>query len=1154
MNKSELKSFATFARRELLEKVALRAKGFGMDEKNNISLISNGEQLIVNAIQYPITMRSAFESLKLQYELKGYEQLMEEVAYTWFNRIVALRYMEIHEYLPERVNVLSSSSGKIEPDILLHYHSMELEVNKLQIQDFMDRGDYEGAYRKLFIAQCNALQPILSFLFEKIDDFTELLLPDYLLDSESIINKLIRNDELSSSFSEVEVIGWLYQYYMSEKKEQVGGLKNTTVSKEDLPVVTQLFTPRWIVEYMVQNSLGKLYNEAFPKNQLVLKWDYFLKSKVSLPIPEKIILENIKIMDPACGSGHILVYAFEMLYEMYLEAGYSENDIPQLILENNIYGLDIDKRAVQLANFALYMKAQEKNRRFLRRSKEIRTNIVEIKDSKALSNDAIAKLKSLRINEQVITEIINAFSDAKQYGSLIQIGCDSQDILNAINTITSIKNEHRDLVDQIIFLEIEDVLLPILKQAHLLGLKYHVVITNPPYHNKYNSNLKKFVEENYSEYKSDLYSAFIIRCTMMTVENGFSAAMTPFTWMFISTHEKLRQYIASKQAISSLIQLEYSAFTEATVPICTFVIHRQNKTSIGEYIRLEQFKGADQQPLKVKEAVKEDQVEYRYTFDSKSILDLPGLPLAYWISEDLRNVFINNPKLNEIAEPKQGLATADDNKYLKLWHEVSFDNIGFDCKDKCEAINSKKKWFPFNKGGAYRKWYGNLYYVVDWENDGERLRNFKNSVLRNIPYYFKEGITWGLVSSGKPSFRYSPVGLIPGHKGSVIYLDSTEIYTVLAILNSVVSTKVLAVLSPHIGFEVGAISKIPIINITEEERNTINELTQMNIAISKTEWDSFEVSWGFEKHPLIGFVDEKYLISESFGKWFAYMERQNALLRYNEEQLNRIFIDTYKLNDEIVGDVDSRDVGIRVINRVDGMKSFLSYFIGCLMGRYSLDNEGLAFAGGVWHLQKYKSITPTKTGTILITDEAYFEDDIMYHLRSFLSIVFSPETVQENINWIAESLELKRGETAEERIRRYFLEHFFKDHCQMYQNRPIYWLVDSGKHKGMRVLIYIHRYQPDTMATIRFEHLQTIQAKYSNEITTIDLQLTNPSLTATQKRTLEKKKEDFQKRAEELTEFDKVLADYANAQIHLDLDNGVVVNYEKFKGVLAKIK
>lgn len=1172
MNKIELKKFAVEARRDLLKKVALKAEQYGITKENSeLTIEENYGQLIVNGKTFPTDLKHALRTLQNRLNTVGYEQLIEELAYTWFNRIIAIRYMEVNNYLPDRVNVLSSSSGKNEPDILLQYETMNLDIDEKQIKDLIHQGDNEQAYRKLFIAQCNALNQLLPFLFERIEDYTELLLPDYLLDQESIIRKIVNElsdenfyqvQEDGTQKDNVEVLGWLYQYYMSEKKEKVGSLKNTAVKKEDLPVVTQLFTPKWIVQYMVQNSLGKLYDEKYEDNQLVKHWEYYLKHEENHHLyPEFDSLEDLKIMDPACGSGHILLYAFDMLYDMYEEAGYPSREIPQLILENNLYGLDIDKRAQQIANFALIMKAAEKQPRFIsrlsRKGETPKLNVYEIVDSdKTLSEEAINYFVKNETEKSLINELMSQFENGKQFGSLINpIELPYEEWMNRINEL---ENRQNDLIEESYSHELVEKLLPVLKQAYLLYQKYDVVVTNPPYHNKYNPVLKKFMNKEYNDYKTDLYSAFIYKTSLMTKKNGYSALMTPFTWMFISSHEKLRNYLLNNKTISSLVQLEYSAFEEATVPICTFTIQNQINLPLGEYVRLSNFKGAKVQPEKLQIAVKEPNVDFRYRSDSTTFTDIPGSPIAYWASKQVRKVFKEFNTLEKIAKPRQGMATSDNDRFLRNWYEVSNKRIGFGFSSSTEAKQSGYKWFPYNKGGAYRKWYGNQYYVVNWENDGYEIKNFKDkngklkSRPQNLDYMFREGITWSFISSAYFGVRYTPKGFLFDVAGSSLFPDQ-DLKIYLSYLASKVSPYFMSFINPTLNFQVGNVASLPLPVLSKELKDKVNKLTEENIHISKLDWDSFETSWDFKNHLFFQYKIGN-TISKAFKNWSQETINRFNNLKHNEQELNEIYINYFQLQDELSSELDDNEITITIANRERETKSFLSYYIGCAMGRYSLDHEGLAYAGGEFDESKYKTFKPNQDGLILLTDDHYFENDIIVRLREFLSVAFSPDTVDENMQWLSESLKIKKNESPEERLRRYFLDEFFDDHCKTYQKRPIYWLVDSGKQKGLRTLIYMHRYQPDTMATIRFDHLQEIQAKYQNEIEMIDTRLANPSLSATDRRNLEKDKISYQKKIEELQEFDKHLAVYANEPIEIDLDDGVKVNYAKFDKVLAKIK
>ncbi|MFX3673186.1 MAG: BREX-1 system adenine-specific DNA-methyltransferase PglX [Paenisporosarcina sp.] len=1147
MNKRALREFAVYARNELRNQIALRAQAFGITPEGSPVLVTGADYVEINGQKLPLSYKNGLQKLLKEIETKGYDQVIEEVAYTWFNRLIAIRFMEVHNYLPSKIRVLSSETkGKIDPDILTDYQYADLPVNKEEIASLLQQGKREEAYRKLLIAQCNQLHQIMDFLFEELADYTELLLPESLLHADSLINKLGKELE-DENFEHVEVIGWLYQYYMSEKKEQVGGLKNTAVKKEDLPVVTQLFTPKWIVQYMVQNSLGKLYDEWRPENHLAKDWEYYLKSSEKLPIPENISLEEIKVIDPACGSGHILVYAFDLLYDMYLEAGYPEREIPQLIIEKNLYGLDIDKRAVQLASFALMMKGQEKYRRFLKKATDLKLNIHEFVDSEPISEEALAFFGEKVGDVSWVAALQEKFENAKQFGSLLVPDEQASFYSKYIEAIESYDVNEVELLEETYIIELKEKLLPLLKQAYLLALKYEVVVTNPPYHNKYNPVLKKFMNDNYKDYKSDLYSAFIYRCTQMTVENGFAALMTPFTWMFISSHEKLRKYIIENQSISSLIQLEYSAFTEATVPICTFVIQNQNRTSIGEYIRLEEFKGADLQPIKVKEAVK-NKVDYRYSCDSKQFKDIPGSTIAYWIDSKMVELLKEN-KLSKYAEACTGMQTGNNTKYIRNWHEVNIHHTNI--------FNQSGKWIKYNTGGENRKWYGGYDSVVNWENDGIAIKQDKSAVVRNEKFYYKRGITWKRIGVSNLGLRVLPEGFIFDQSADSVFPKSQADYNfLLSFFNTKVAKKFLEFLSPTMNLTTGNIKNFPILkdNLNYDTQITIDNLSDKSIAIARWDWDSFETSWDFKRHPFLTYRGNAKTLEECYANWADHAEKQFQQLKKNEEELNRIFIELYGLQDELTPEVPDEEVTVRRADRVRDAKSFLSYCIGLMMGRYSLDVEGLAYAGGEWDASKYKTFQPNKDGIIPLTETAYFEDDVISRLQELLIIMFGEDTLVENLRWLAESLTMKNNETPTERLRRYFFDEFYADHCKIYQKRPIYWMAESGSKKGFRALFYLHRYTPETLATMRFTYVQNLQEKLRQEQKRLEQDLINPDLSAAMKKRYEKQLNQIKAQQEELVEFDKKLAELANQRIVLDLDDGVVVNYEKLKTILAKIK
>lgn len=1154
MDKKAIKLFATGARTKLMAAIEQRAFELGI-ERNSIKepeIHQNGFR--INGGFYADYQIKQRERLIDKIKANDFAEVIEEVAYTWFNRFIALRFMEVNDYLPTGVRIFSSiEPGKTEPDALTEIDLIagDLGLDMEKVYRFQDDSATEQLFKYILVKQCNQLGKKMQGIFEPISDETELLLPDHLLSESGALSDLVSMIP-EKDWQDVEIIGWLYQFYNAEIKEKVGGLRNTSVSKEHLPIVTQLFTPKWIVQYMVENSLGKMYDQAVKDNRLSSNWEFYLSSENrSTHYPSFDKLEDIKLIDPACGSGHILVYAFDLLYDMYVEAGYVKRDIPELILKHNLYGLDIDKRSTQIAQITLWMKALEKAPRLLRREERLVFHVFEIPDCDlTLSEEAIDFFAEDEDEKLQIKQLQQIFENGKQFGSLLTPPHD--DYAKWLERFQTEINKDHDLYESSLLLELEAKLLPTIQVALLLSQKYHLVVTNPPYHNKYNPVLKKFMQMNYKDEKSDLYAAFIVKSLQMTQEDGYAALMSPFTWMFISSHEKLRHYILENATISSLVQLEYSAFEEATVPICTFVLQNQHEEVEGQYIRLADFKGAALQPLKVKEAVKEPSVPYRYTVQSTAFSDIPGSPIAYWASERVRKIFRENPKVGDVAEPRQGLATADNNRFLRLWHEVQINRIGFGLESREQAIQSKLRWFPYNKGGEFRKWYGNLDYVVNWENDGYQIKTFmdskgkQRSVVRNPSYYFREGVTWSRTSSYLISLRLQKLGTIFDCEGCFLTTNNKKKNLILmGLLNSKVGLEFLKKINPTLHFQVGDIKKMPFISCYN---SNINDYVEICDNISKSDWDSFETSWDFKTHPLLEFRNGAQTLAEAYANWDQEAERRFTTLKANEEELNRIFIDLYGLQDELTPEESDDEVTVRRADREREVKSFLSYAVGLMFGRYSLDEDGLIYAGGEFDRDRYQMYKPDKDNVIPITDDVYFEDDIVGRLVDVIRLIFGAETLEQNLDFIAEALEKKVNETARQRIRRYFLKEFYQDHLKVYKKRPIYWLFDSGKQNGFKALVYLHRYEPGLVARVRTDYLHAVERKYEEAMNRLEL-LIESDAQEREKTKAKKQKEKLQKQLLECRQYDQVIAHVANQQIEIDLDDGIKVNYAKFQGI-----
>lgn len=1170
MDKSAIKNFATSARNKLIEGVIQKAYEFGISDKEikNVEYLQDGVRLEINNEYRYLTNSEATNREKLieQIESKGFSQVIEEVAYTWFNRIIAIRFMEVNDYLPTGVRVLSSEeTSKTEPDAVTNAHELieELDLNRDIVFKYQDKNDSEALFKYILIKQCNALGNIMPVMFEKIEDYTELLLPDNLLVEGSVVRDLVSNISEEDFKEQVEIIGWLYQYYISEKKDEVFAdlKKNKKITKENIPAATQLFTPDWIVKYMVENSLGRLWLEGHPNEELQSSWKYYLEEAKQEPEAEKelekireesknLSPEDITVLDPSMGSGHILVYAFDVLYQIYLSAGYSEREIPRFILEKNIYGLDIDDRAGQLAYFALMMKARSYSRRIFRDMERnpISLNICSIQESNGLTKEDIEYFangdESLKKDVEYLVEV---FTDSKEYGSILNVK--SVDFERIENRLKKIEENIADLFSKDNRERILDKVPSLIKQGKVISKKYDVCTTNPPYigNKGINDKVKKFIENSYKDYKQDLYSVFIKKCHEMTKANGYIGLMTPFTWMFISSYEKLRDYIINSKTITSLIQLEYSAFADATVPICAFTTMNNNTNLAGEYIRLSDFRGGMKiQEIKILEAVKNKDVTYRYSKNQKCFKNISGHPIVYWISDKMSDSFLNEP-LSEKFDIKLGISPGNTDYFLKMWYEVENNNIGYN-------LNSEKKWYPCNKGGTFRRWYGNRDWIINWENDGYELRNYKDkngkllSRPQNLDYQFRENIAWSRISTGSISFRYFEEGFLFSDSSAAIFGIQKDKEYIMGFLNTKVINSVMSYINPTLNYQVGDISRIPII-FEHSIQDKIKDIVKLNIEGSKQDWDSFETSWDFKKHPIIEFKSNN--IENSFENWADFTEKQFNQLKANEEELNRIFIDIYGLQDELTPEVEDKDITIRKADRERDIKSFISYAVGCMMGRYSLDVDGLVFAGGEFDINKYKTFKADEDAIIPITDAEYFEDDIVSKFVEFVEVVFGKDSLEENLNYIAdtECFKRKANESSRDCLRRYFLKGFMEDHLKVYQKRPIYWMFDSGKQNGFKALIYMHRYNESMVAKIRTDYLHTLQRKYESEIDRLDNDMNSELVSSKEKATAKKRKETLQKQLVECVAYDQVIAHVANQRIGIDLDDGVKVNYQKFQGV-----
>lgn len=1170
MDKNKIKKFAINARKSLRDTTEVQLANLGItDEKINdeLSISTKDKKYYVDDNENnALTGKQIGWRKDVVNELKNrgydddpktvFDDFIEEVAYTWFNRIIAIRFMEVNNYLPSRVSVLTSEEGKAEPDIINEameikddlggYSDSEKELISTALTErtpeLMDK-----LYAMLFIKQCDALSDILPGLFEKTNDYLKLLFtPNY---NRGVIQDLI--NEIPASYfdvneeGQVQIIGWLYQYYNNEPHEKVVNMNGKAIKKDEIPAATQLFTPDWIVRYMVDNSLGKYYLERHENSQLKDELKYLLPSKIESVNNDQDISEY-KFLDNAMGSGHILIYAFDLLMKMYLEEGYSKRDAAQKIIENNIFGLEIDKRAFQLAYFALMMKGREYDRRFFRRN--VANNLYYFEDLH-VSEDFYNFIDNEKTKED-LKKLAEVFADATELGSIIKIDQDI-DADNLQSTVEKI--DFDDSLDVFGNKRTKDKILKILSIVRIMTNKYETVVTNPPYMNKFDKKLKKYLRNNYKDYSKDLFSVFIYHNMHLLRDGGYSGYMTPLVWMFIKSYEPLRKDIIDNVNINSLIQMEYSAFEEATVPINTFILKKSDEKS-GTYLRLSNFKGGMAvQEQKVLEAIADPEIKYLYHADQYNFDKIPGSPIAYWASKNLIEDFEKGIPLGKLVDAKEGMGTSDNKKFLREWFEVKLKDICFNASNIECSIQLKRKWFPYNKGGSFRKWYGNYDFVVNWEQNGKEIRNFKwpngkiRSNIRNEEYYFKNAITWPLITSGTLSMRYRVAGSIHDVSGKSAFSDNVDLLkSILGFGNSKVMGITVKILNPTINFQNGDVVRVPILKI--KDKKTVLNLVDDSISLSKSDWDAFETSWDFKRSPLL--VNRAVTLEQAYNNWSQEALNRFNQLKDNEEELNRIFIDLYGLQDELTPEEDDMEVSVRKADQVRDIKAFLSYFIGCVFGRYSLDQDGLAYAGGDWNASLYSTFKPNKENIILLTDRQYFDDerDIIVRLREFLSKTFDPEHLTDNMNFIAQTLDPKkfeRGVSAEQIIRDYFVNDFYKDHAKIYQKRPIYWEFNSGRNKGFKALMYLHRYTPEQLAMVR-QYLHDLQPAM-NDLIEIDNDLLDQETTASAKSKYRKIISTLNKQMNELVKYDQVLDHLSQSPVDLDLDDGVLTNHDKLQ-------
>lgn len=1183
MDKNAIKKYAVWARKELISRVAQKAQQYGITETEMVDANAdsvNGKVLSAEEMQQR-------RALIAQINEKGYQQVMEEVAYTWFNRFSALRFMEVNGYLPSHVRVFTDENNAFKPQILAEALHLELDkLDKDKVYALKETEQTEELYKYLLIVQCNALNSILPGMFQTIADYTELLLPDNLLREGSVIEQMISQIPEDNWQDAVQIIGWLYQYYNSEKKDDVFAAlkKNVKITKENIPAATQLFTPDWIVRYMVENSLGRLWVEGHPdaKAQLLptpeeqaaytagsrdpedTKWHYYLEEAQQEPQVQAqlseirkqyadLTPEQIKVIDPCCGSGHILAYLFDVLMQIYENYGYTSRDAVTSILQNNLYGLDIDDRAAQLAYFAVMMKARRYDRRFF--SHTTQPHAYAIEESNRIEKPDVEYFCNGKLElKDAMQTILAQLYDAKEYGSILTITPQDWDALYArFDEVADESSFHRE--------SIRKKLLPLVRVAQTLAQKYDVVVTNPPYMGSsgMGAKLAEYVKKNYPDSKSDLFAVFIEVCSRMAKQNGYQAMITQHAWMFLSSFERLREKMMHTETVS-MAHLGARAFEEIggeVVQTTSFVrVQAHIDNYKGVYCRLIEpttQQGKEEMFLAGKN---------RYTANQDNFAKIPGSSVAYWLS---RNSLVNFDKvfLENFANSREGVTTGCNDQFLRLWYEVAFGNIGWNAKAANDTINCNFKWYKQMKGGDFRRWYGNREYVIDWENNGDRIQHFadeKTGRIRshnyNLDYNFHEMLTWTNISTGKFSLRYVEEGFVFDTTSSAMFLSHRNVFYVLALMNSCVAQNYLSVLCPTLKYQPGNVVKVPYI---EKSKGDVEELSKKCVALSKDDWDSFETSWDFTRHPFIKAITKypnmmdigNIYLAECYDIWAGECEERFEKLKANEEELNRIFIDIYGLQDELTPEVEDKDVTVRKADLGRDVRSFISYAVGCMFGRYSPTYDGLAYAGGTWDDGKYNIYKPDADGIIPICDDEYFEDDMVGRFVEFVRVVYGDSSLEDNLLFIAKALGGK-GQPKEV-IRNYFRNDFYADHCKIYQKRPIYWLFDSGKKNGFKCLIYLHRYQPDTIARIRTDYVHEQQARYRTAIEDLEKQVA--AATSTSERVkLTKQLNKVQAQDTELHQYEEKVHALADQMIKIDLDDGVKHNYEIFKDVLAKIK
>lgn len=1153
MNKSAIQKFAIQARRDLIEQVKQRAYQYGIDETGfgDINAVAVSGRVLSSA------EKSQRQELIRQIQQKGYAQEMEEVAYTWFNRFIALRFMEVNNYLPSHIRVFSDAGGSFSPEILKDALHLDLPgLDKGRVAEYIESNNTDDLYRYLLLTQCNALNVALPGMFQRMSNYTEMLLPNNILRPDSVLGHMVADIPEEDWKDQVQIIGWIYQYYNTEPKQAVfdGLKKNIKITKDTIPAATQLFTPDWIVRYMVENSLGRLWTEGHPNAELRAGWKYYLDEADQEPEVEAQLAkirkeyqaikpEEIKVIDPCMGSGHILVYAFDVLMQIYQSAGWDQREAAQSILEHNLYGLDIDDRAAQLAYFAVMMKARQYDRRIFTR--DIQPHVYAIQDSNGINRnhlkymgDNIRDKAEWQRNYDELCYVVDFFRDAKEYGSIlnperhVDYGRLYEFRGNYLSSSINIETMGME--------ETSDALFGLIEQYAVLSQKYDVVVTNPPYMGAsgMGAKLSEYVKKNYPDSKSDLFAVFIERCGAMAKKNGYQAMITQHAWMFLPRYEELRVKSLSRNLIN-MVHLGTRAFEEISGEVVQTVSFVFNNIRFANY--LSTFVRLVDYPSEQEKASQLTNTHNWVLTHIKHFNDMPGHCYSYWASSNTLDAFVKDKTVADYGDARQGMATGNNELYVRYWYEPSYQSIGFDYSDYESFKKSPFKYVPYTKSAGLCRWYGNYYSVLKFDQTNYIQLSQSGNCLPSRQYYFRENANWSLISTGKFCARYAPRGSA-FDVGAHAFFGNGNVFKMLGYINTTVFEHFIKFLSPTMNYNSGIVAKVPVRVLPK----ATEQLAEENVDYAKCYWDSFEASWDFKRHPLV----RGGSVAEAYSAWEQECADRFSKLKSNEEELNRIFIDIYGLQDELTPEVEDKDVTVRLADKKRDIRSLISYAVGCMFGRYSLDVEGLAYAGGEWDASKYSTFPADRDNIIPICDDEYFDDDITGRFVQWVETVYGQDTLEENLRFIVDALGGKGS--PREVIRSYFLNDFYADHLKVYQKRPIYWLFDSGKKNGFKALIYMHRYQRDLLARMRTDYVHEQQERYRTQLTQIGDALTHASGSEAVK--LSKQQKKIQEQSLEIQKYEEKIHHLADRNIEIDLDDGVKHNYALFDDVLAKIK